>query len=475
MQFDNAQIHIRQRPSMEALDLGVMLARRYWWSLLAGWLILAVPVFIGAWLVPNLIFALMLLWWFKPLYERIPLTIVAASIFNGHASWSTIRRNILAPDCWLWLTLFRLSPGRSTLTPVAALEGNHSREGIVSTRRSLIRERTMGTYIWLLILGWCLELCIVLLLLITVASLVGIEIPGDILNDPETGFTGMFTTDAFHYWTAKLVLTLFFVAYALVAPFYICSGFALYLNRRIELEGWDIDIGFRKLAQRVAPILGLCLILLCVDTSWAQPVDSESIESQKTSMQNEIEEVVNSDLISDERVRSRFEFDPPEPQPYRVIPGLERILKILMWGMLVAAIGFLLYKLRVWEYAKYFRKGSTREKPIHSNVPMLRRELNLPDNVSAQATALWNSGHRRDALSLLYRGALYSLVTRHRCKIDLSYTEAACKREVKKTVPSRSKSFDSITTCWQQLAYANRSIADSDFALLRDNYVQDFD
>ena len=459
---------------MEALDLGVLIARRYWWSLLAGWLILAVPVFIGAWLVPNLFFALMLLWWFKPLYERIPLTIVAASIFKGHATWSTIRRNILSADCWLWLTLFRLSPGRSTLTPVAALEGNHSREGIVSTRRSLVRERTMGTYIWLLILGWCLEVCIVLLLLFTVADMAGIEIPEDILNDPDTGFTGMFTTDAFHYWTSKLVLTLFFVAYALVAPFYTCCGFALYLNRRIELEGWDIDIGFRKLTQRIAPIVGLFLVLLCFDTSWAQPNEPAGVDAQKTSMQQEIREIVDSDLISDKRARTEFDIE-LRPVESRSYPFLQEILRIIAWGLLIAAVVFLLYQLRVWEYARFFRKEGTKPRSIHSNVPKLKRDLNLPDNVSGQATELWNRGHRREALSLLYRGALYALVTHHRCKIDLSFTEAACKREVKATVPSRSKSFELITSKWQQLAYANQPIQDSDFVSLRDSYVQDFD
>jgi hypothetical protein len=29
------------------------------------------------------------------------------------------------------------------------------------------------------------------------------------------------------------------------------GGFSTYLNRRILLEGWDIELGFRRLAQRV--------------------------------------------------------------------------------------------------------------------------------------------------------------------------------------------------------------------------------
>ena len=39
------------------------------------------------------------------------------------------------------------------------------------------------------------------------------------------------------------------IAYALVVlflePFYVAAGFALYLNRRAELEAWDIEQEFR--------------------------------------------------------------------------------------------------------------------------------------------------------------------------------------------------------------------------------------
>ena len=33
---------------------------------------------------------------------------------------------------------------------------------------------------------------------------------------------------------------------AFVAPFYTAAGFVLYISRRIELEGWDIEICFRN-------------------------------------------------------------------------------------------------------------------------------------------------------------------------------------------------------------------------------------
>ena len=40
------------------------------------------------------------------------------------------------------------------------------------------------------------------------------------------------------------------IAYALAVlflePFYVAAGFSMYLNRRAELEGWDIEQEFRR-------------------------------------------------------------------------------------------------------------------------------------------------------------------------------------------------------------------------------------
>jgi hypothetical protein len=36
------------------------------------------------------------------------------------------------------------------------------------------------------------------------------------------------------------------VVIAVLEPFYVASGFAMYLNRRVELEAWDIEQEFRR-------------------------------------------------------------------------------------------------------------------------------------------------------------------------------------------------------------------------------------
>ena len=36
------------------------------------------------------------------------------------------------------------------------------------------------------------------------------------------------------------------VSVAVVEPFYVAAGFGLYLNRRVELEAWDLEQEFRR-------------------------------------------------------------------------------------------------------------------------------------------------------------------------------------------------------------------------------------
>ena len=52
------------------------------------------------------------------------------------------------------------------------------------------------------------------------------------------------------------------IVYALVIlalePFYVAAGFALYLNRRTLLEGWDIELALRRIAERHAVVLFMC-------------------------------------------------------------------------------------------------------------------------------------------------------------------------------------------------------------------------
>ena len=84
MQLTEASVSIRPRSSWEALDLGIHLARRHARLLMLSWAAVTLPVFglfsLLLWQHPSV--ALLLFWWLKPLFERLPLHILSKALFG---------------------------------------------------------------------------------------------------------------------------------------------------------------------------------------------------------------------------------------------------------------------------------------------------------------------------------------------------------------------------------------------------------
>ena len=62
-------------------------------------------------------------------------------------------------------------------------------------------------------------------------------------DDASPSFSAIFNDDA--GWATALVLTCYSATVLIVEPFFVGAGFAMYLNRRVELEAWDIEQEFR--------------------------------------------------------------------------------------------------------------------------------------------------------------------------------------------------------------------------------------
>ena len=91
----------------------------------------------------------------------------------------------------------------------------------------------------------------------------------------------------------------------------------------------------------------------------------------------------------------------------------------------------------------------------------------LPDDVVATARELWKTKGSREALSLLYRGALSQLVERHRLPIRDSDTEDDCLDHVRRVGERRMTGyFSQLTNAWISEAYAGITSAESEFERL---------
>src|SRR5579883_802256 len=92
-------------------------------------MLVTLPVFVlinaACWLLGQTWPAALILWWLKPVFDRIPLFVVSRAVFGEAPS---LRETLQAQRNWGWramigwLTWRRLHPGRAMLLPVDLLE-----------------------------------------------------------------------------------------------------------------------------------------------------------------------------------------------------------------------------------------------------------------------------------------------------------------------------------------------------------------
>src|SRR5262245_3631487 len=225
---------------MEAADLGVHLCQASARAVYVCYLMVAIPVFalaagsfeLAGWL-PGLV-----IWWAKPWLDRTILFVLSRAAFGQTTTpmdvWREQRQVWWRQFFFTW-TVRRLSPWRSLTAPVYQLEGLSIREAHPRVRQ--LRRRQMGSGMMMTHAFSMSELA----LTIALASLVFWLAP------PERS-PNLFES-AFGEFPAMLSLTLwsaYAIAILFLEPFYVAAGFAMYLNRRTELEAWDLEQEFRR-------------------------------------------------------------------------------------------------------------------------------------------------------------------------------------------------------------------------------------
>jgi hypothetical protein len=99
----------------------------------------------------------------------------------------------------------------------------------------------------------------------------------------------------------------------------------------------------------------------------------------------------------------------------------------------------------------------------------------LPANVSAAATQLARAGRLREALSLLYRGALSELIHRYRVVVHAGDTEGDCTRAALRALDRPGADyFSGLAGTWQQPASASVTPRSSDVDALCQDWATHF-
>lgn len=466
MEIDRIAVALRPRTQWEALDLGFQMAREWWRPIWGVWLAIYLPVAaILLIAIPNKFYAALLLFWLKPLFDRAVLHAASRAVFGEECGvMATLRayRDWLRPGLIGSLTFGRLDTARSFTLPVSTLEkqsGSAARK-----RRSALGARTRGNAVWLTVVCLNIEWVALIASVIVVSMLEPTAaelVPNDAYDDDMLGaFREMFM------WSTKDVLH-YVVAVSLVEPFYVTAGFALYLNRRTVLEGWDIEVQLRRLEERLRGIARAAVLLLAIVAGAAAltggPQAALAQQSEK-SPQKEIAEVLASPDFGSEREVKRWRYtgkiDPPENQPpsfseswLNLIRFISDISQGLLWVLAVVAVLLILYALRRFLPEPRLPKRAYRPPATLFGLDVAPESL--PDDVAAAAAAAARAGRTREALSLLYRGALSALVHRYKVPLLAGYTEGDCVRAAGTSVPEAGVVyFRQLVGAWQAVAYA---------------------
>ncbi|VVN99514.1 DUF4129 domain-containing protein [Pseudomonas fluorescens] len=481
MRLSDATVVIRPRLGWEAMDLGVLLSQRHRRLLMTSWAIVTLPVFallsLLLWDSPSL--AVFIFWWLKPAFERLPLFILSKAMFGETPTLKQALRQwprLLKPQLLASLTWRRLSLSRSFLMPVMQLEGleGEARE----QRLQVLLQRNAGAAKWLTIIGVHLESALWVGLMVLFYLLLPQQIE---LDWSWQTLISAATQD----WRWLEHLTNFFYALVLVAwePIYVACGFSLYLNRRTVLEAWDIELAFRRLRQRLGSVavtllLAALLLVPAAQSTWAaepdiSPDSPRLLDQPLTSQasRDTIKTILDQPPFKNKETVTRYRFgeDTPTAPPDgdRTPDWLTALLNLsttliegVLWGTVIGAIGFLIWRYRDWLQAFVSRRpvlpGKTvRPLPQQAFGLDLDRET-LPADIAASAEHLWQT-HPREALGLLYRALLSHLLHDFDLALKPADTEGQVLERIEQLQHPGLLAFSkNLTRHWQNMAYGHR-------------------
>ncbi|MFZ5722602.1 MAG: hypothetical protein ACOY33_02960 [Pseudomonadota bacterium] len=154
------------------------------------------------------------------------------------------------------------------------------------------------------------------------------------------------------------------------------------------------------------------------------------------------------------------------------LDGLARMFgtfgHVVLWLLLLVLL-LVLWRQRATLARLWPRSRATTQRIAGIDIAPLLAPDALPDDVVAGSEHLWRAGHPREALSLLYRAALFRLGTRLAFPIPESGTETECLALVtRRADASTAAAFRTLVDAWMRMAWQHRPPAD--FAPLVDAY-----
>jgi hypothetical protein len=466
----------RRRSGWEASDTGTLLWQRNIPALLSFY---GVPLGIAAaagFFLPedSTVYFSVLLWWCKPFFDRFALHVVSVRFFEPNARFRRLFKG-LGKSLWrgligdlLWR---RFSLYRSARMPLRVLEG--SKGAVLKRRLSLMNPR--GLYFGFPIMLMCLALST----LLTYGELAFIY---GIFELIQPGFLGnIFDSPEF---LGKFMLAGSWVNQIFIETLYVCMGFGIYINSRVETEGWDIELLFKRCTEKaprsVSPAvkpsgsivpavvcLALASLVLPQRTFAASPelfvpppVSEESAR--------ELENVLSSEDFGNEKpswkIRLKNEWESNNSGFDNVdfewrdweVPWMKEALGIAIRTVIIAAAAFLVFRSALYFYRR--RRLFLRRKSPDGGYG-IQGEFEDPAALLEKAAALHAEGRIRDAWALCFRAFIASLSFR----LGIVFSPETTEYEALALAGSKNSDFPRFVSRWIAVAYGGRKADKSEF------------
>jgi len=250
VQIDRIQAVVRPRNAWESIDLGISMVRYWWKPLSIIWLTFIIPIILAITLITGIYdmnYPFLIIWWLKPLFDRIILHFLSRALFGELPRLSdiftTLPTLIFKTRLILGLTLERFSLTRSFSLPIYQLEDlKFSMQG---KRVQILLKGNINIAQYLTISCFVFQWLIYFSLLGIIYLLLPESYQANLDN-----WLSIFQNNPI-WWLDIGKLFFEILAMILIESIYVAAGFALYLNQRTHLESWDIELTFHQLAQRL--------------------------------------------------------------------------------------------------------------------------------------------------------------------------------------------------------------------------------
>ena len=459
------------------------------------WFAITLPLLLVAILLtlftPYATLAAFLYWWLEPVADGPILRIISRRLFGEAAD---ARAAIRATPALAWqnrlflLTPYRFHFARSVALPVTQLEGLRGHERKTRGKVLNLKIFNYGTGVTMAYQHLVLSICLGILLLVFAM------VPTAYQDTLGLAWFDLVSNESSRAGNV-LSLVVFYIAQSVLQPWFVGAGFGLYINCRTQLEAWDIEVAFRRMVQRRAGqlaagsalVIALALSALAPTASQAQETQSEDIQEIAIpgsriegywgagDVDPAVESVYENPLLDTERTVETWQrLDTPEPEIddsvsdstlFGWLHQLSRAVSVFIEFGLWIFIGFLLFLVFALRdrWLPYMGFGHSQRR----NTPRVFiggeevTAASLPDDISGAALRLWQTGDKRAALSLLYRGSVFAAVTQHGVRLPPSATEGDClDAVVRHATDTQSEFFQRIVRAWVTCAYGFRAPPD---------------